>query len=135
MVGEIGNKDAEANAKWKTPEELQKKIDEFKQYCLVNKVPQTLSRLACFLDCSTETLRRYGKNDPFCATIKKIRQAIEADKEERLITNNGNVSGLIFDLKNNHGYVDKTEREIKQQTSIKISEEDKEKLDNILGEN
>ncbi len=98
--------------KFRTVQELEGKIQEYEEYIKEEKKPMTLERLACFLGCSTELLRRYGKEDKFYATIKDIRERIGADKVERLNTPGQPVAGIIFDLKNNHGMKDKTEQKI-----------------------
>lgn len=72
---------------------------------LGDEIP-TMAGLALALGMSTETLRRYGKQDEFCATIKPARQKVETAWEKALIRGG---SGPIFWLKNNAGWKDKTE--------------------------
>jgi hypothetical protein len=56
---------------------------------------------------ATETLRDYGTKDEFSATVKRAKQKIEISLEQRLAGNN--VTGSIFNLKNNFGWKDKSE--------------------------
>jgi len=96
---------------FKTPEELQGKIDEFYKYCEDETVPLTIGRLAVFLDVDREFILNYGKKEKYSRTIIKVRDFIEAQKEERLNMGKGSTIGIIFDLKNNHGWKDKQEIE------------------------
>lgn len=70
----------------------------------------TISGLAYHLDMTTESLRRYEKKDDFCATIKAAKQRVERALEQRLYGQN--VTGTIFNLKNNFGWKDKIEQEL-----------------------
>ena len=47
----------------------------------------------------------------FSLTVKKANMRIELDRHERLIDKEKFTAGVIFDLKNNHGWKDKTEQE------------------------
>jgi len=53
----------------------------------------------------TETIRNYENRDEFFATIKKAKQKIEESLEIKLHGNN--VTGIIFNLKNNYGWKDR----------------------------
>jgi hypothetical protein len=93
--------------KFKTVEELQKKIEEY-----FNITPQeelTITGLALHLDTSRETLCNYEKKDEFFDTIKRSKLMIENAYEKRLIKRGG--AGDIFALKN-FGWRDKTETDI-----------------------
>lgn len=69
----------------------------------------TISGLAYHLDMSTESLRRYENGDKFSATIKRAKQKVEIALEQKL--HGQNVTGTIFNLKNNFGWKDKIEQE------------------------
>lgn len=106
---------------WKSPQELEKKIDEFREYCKANNVPKTIARLAQILGTTREDILLYEKyyGGEFIPAIKKIRNEILCDKEERLISDKTkNVVGLIFDLKNNHSYADRQTIETNQNVNI-----------------
>lgn len=70
--------------------------------------PYTMSGLARYLGVARDTLIRYGKDDEFYDTIKAAKAKVEEDIETRLLEGK-NATGAIFALKNNHGWVDKTE--------------------------
>lgn len=97
--------------KFKTVEELDTKIKEYLEWVKENKKPLTLERLACFLKCDRDTILNYEAKAEYFGTIKDIKQFILADKTERLNSSEGNKAGVIFDLKNNHGFRDKSETE------------------------
>lgn len=121
--------------KFKTPEELGKRIEEYFEYAKENKEVPTVSGLAWFLDTNRQTLLNYQEENcelfksveddvkvKFFDTIKRAKARIEAGYEQTLFNKNSAVGG-IFTLKNNYGWVDK--QEIKQTTdTIEVTLED-----------
>ena len=120
--------------KYETPEEMQRIIDlyfisvkhnvtgndkapegmsaEDVIICLdIEDAVPTISGLAYTLGMSTEAFRNYEQKGEFLATVKRAKQRIEISLEQRLAGNA--VTGSIFNLKNNFGWKDKTEQEIK----------------------
>ena len=97
---------------FETPEILQEKIDAYFKYCDDNNQPYTISELALFLDTDRATLVRYGEKEQFYNTIKKAKQKIESQFEKRALMGEYNPTITIFLMKNNFGYVDKTEQEV-----------------------
>jgi hypothetical protein len=95
--------------KYTSVEALQADIDAYFAAC-TDENPPLISGLAYHLDMSTESLRRYGLEDEFCATIRKAKQKVEMALEKRL--NQAAPVGAIFSLKNNFGWKDKTEQEL-----------------------
>jgi len=123
---------------YETPEEMQRIIDLYFIACKLNHLEQmdvdiegkkkdysddeiltidyiddaapTVSGLAYTLGMTTETLRTYGNDDQFSATVKKAKQRIEMFLEGRLYGQA--VTGSIFNLKNNFGWKDKSEQEL-----------------------
>ena len=65
---------------------------------------------------SRKTLYNYSEKDEFFPTIKKARDRVEMDIERRMNDKNAFTPGLIFNAKNNFGWVDKNE------TDLKVSE-------------
>lgn len=60
-----------------------------------------------------ETFATYANvDDLFARTVKRARLRIEDDRWQSLIDKGEFTPGLIFDLKNNHGWKDKTEQEL-----------------------
>ena len=88
---------------------MQKAIDEYFRECDTNNEPYTVTGLALALDMTREGLIHYANKDGFTDTIKKAKQRVEAYIEKKMYGNN--VTGLIFNLKNNFGWVDRQEIE------------------------
>lgn len=87
---------------------FQQKVDEYFSYCDSKDKPYTMSGLAFYLDMDRKSLLNYSKDEKFFPTIKKARQKVEMMLEEQLYRL-GNNSGIIFNLKNNFGWIDKAE--------------------------
>jgi hypothetical protein len=96
--------------KYDSAETLQALIDQYFADCKAADKPPTVSGLAYELDITTETLRAYGHDAEFSATIKRAKQRIEMFLEESL--HNPSCTGTIFNLKNNFGWKDKQEQHI-----------------------
>jgi len=71
----------------------------------------TVSWLAVALDTSRRTLINYEEREEFFPTIKRAKQFIESAIEEWMLKNKLNPTWVIFNLKNNFGWVDKQEVE------------------------
>jgi hypothetical protein len=97
--------------KFKSPEEMQEKIDAYYAECELTCRPLTMSGLAYALDTSRESLVEYAEKDQFVDTIKTAKQRIMRYAEEQLYRKE-QVAGVIFSMKNNFGFVDKTEQEV-----------------------
>ena len=67
----------------------------------------TMSGLALALGVDRKTVLNYSNKDQYFPTIKRARAIIEQNLEKNLYGNN--VTGLIFNLKNNFGWNDKQE--------------------------
>lgn len=110
--------------KFTDPEVLQNRIDEYFSLCdnriqqvyskksdgvieVINPEPYTMAGLAYALGIDRETLLNYASRELFFDTVKKSRDKVQMDVERRLMESNP--TGAIFNLKNNFGYVDKTE--------------------------
>lgn len=103
---------------FKTVEDLSEKIDAFFEsddaYIInyVDDVEQkifapTISGLALFLEVDRKTIVNYSNREEYFPTIRKARSRIESHIEKKLYGNN--VTGCIFNLKNNFGWKDKSE--------------------------
>jgi hypothetical protein len=68
----------------------------------------------------------YGED--FSLTVQKARLRIEEDRNERLLTKF--TPGVIFDLKNNHGWKDKIETE--HSGALEVTTGAKDKLAHLL---
>ena len=101
-------KPLKASALYKTPAEMQKKIDQYFEERISQERPPTISGLALFLGfADRQSIYDYKEKDQFACTIKKAVTRIEDFCEEQLITGRGG-SGAIFWAKN-HGWSDKQE--------------------------
>lgn len=131
-----GNKFAIGNSgrskKWETVEDLQKDIDNYFNLCdertieiyskkagekltVKQPLPYTIEGLCDVLECDRDTLLNYEKKkgyEEFFGTIKRAKMKIQRNKVERGLLGSSNPSVTIFDLKNNHGYVDKSEHDL-----------------------
>lgn len=113
--------------KYKTPEEMQAVIDDYfsgdawveidgKAMCI-----PTVEGLAYTLGLSRQGLNEYSGKDEFSDTVKRAKQRIAIALEQKLWSNN--VTGAIFNLKNNFGWKDKQEVEQSGVTVVKIKGE------------
>ena len=107
-------------------EELESKIQQYFDDCDARKVkqltksgdivevnvkrPYTLSGLACYLDCSRQTLLNYAKDDKFFDTVSRARRKCENYAEEQLYE--GNDRGAKFCLLNGYGWSDTQKLEL-----------------------
>lgn len=114
--GYIGNDNA---LKFKNEKELGKAIDDYFLKCDRKEKPYTMTGLALSLGIDRTTLINYGKRDLFSTLIKNAKAKVEEQLEESLYRL-GNNSGVIFNLKNNYGWVDKQETETSTQGKITI---------------
>jgi hypothetical protein len=110
---------------FKTPEELEEKINTYFYQCKEEERPYTMSGLAFALGIDRKTLINYGKDEEFFHTIKKARDFVEQYVEERLLTQSGVTTGVIFNLKNNFDWKDKQEIDANVKTQeIRVELED-----------
>lgn len=107
----IGNDNA---LKYKNIEDLQKGIDKYFQECDEKEKPYTMSGLAYSLEIDRKTLINYGERDSYSTLIKKAKQKVECQLEENALMGKSNSTFTIFNLKNNYGWQDKTEMEIRK---------------------
>lgn len=122
---------------FESPEQLEALIDLYFKDCKEENEVPTVTGLCVYLGTDRATLMRYEKNDEynwlkgfddnvraeFRNTIKKAKQRIEACYEQALFQP-GKTIGAIFTLKNNYGYVDKTEQVVENKTITIGIEED-----------
>mgnify|MGYP000187748255 CR=1 FL=1 len=111
---------------YKTVEELQAAVDYYFEVDAF--IPQaegtaeylpTMSGLALSLGVDRKTVLNYSNKEEYFPTIRKAKAKIESFIETRLYGNN--VTGCIFNLKNNFDWKDKTEV---NQTNVEMSHEE-----------
>lgn len=95
-------------------EQMQKIIDKYFKMCDEKGKPYTMSGLACALEMDRRSLLNYSKDEKFFPTIKKAREKVEQQLEENALLGKSNATFTIFNLKNNFGWQDKTEVEVRK---------------------
>ena len=80
-------------------------------YFTEDNYPWTITGLCIHLKIHSETLTEYGKIQQFSETIKQAKMLIENYSAKELFRKE-NVTGIIFNLKNNFNWKDKTETEL-----------------------
>ena len=78
----------------------------------------TMAGLAYALGMSRRTLVDYSHKDEVLPTIKRAREKVEVALEQNLYGNS--VTGTIFNLKNNCGWVDKYENDNTETLTVNI---------------
>lgn len=101
--------------KFNSPQELEKKVIEYFDFCVSEKSECSMSGLHQYLGFNDrDALLYYEKKEEYSGIVKRARQAIEMSYELDLRT--FKFGGAIFALKNiNKDYwKDKTEQEVQQ---------------------
>jgi hypothetical protein len=88
------------------------------------KRPPTLAGLALALGFkSTKSLKAYeDKGDDYAHVVEVARTRVEEWKNELLLKGGTQTSGVIFDLKNNHGWAEKTQSTQTMETGDTLSQ-------------
>lgn len=91
------------------PEAFAEKADAYFKALEGSGKPPTMAGLCLFMGFDDrDSFTRYETyGDAFSRTVKRARLRIEADRNERLLDRQDFTAGVIFDLKNNHGWKDK----------------------------
>lgn len=99
---------------YRTAAEFTAKVEEYFEECKTEGEPPTLAGISLFLGfADRQSFAEYEEyEDAFSLTVKRARLRIEADRSKRLIGKDTFTPGVIFDLKNNHGWKDKSEQEL-----------------------
>ena len=100
---------------YKSPVAMQKKMDEYFEYCAVNQIPLSITGLCLTLGLTRQGLNKYADREEFVATVEMAKLKIENAYEMRMIER-GN-AGDIFAMKN-FGWTDK--KEVEQNGIIKV---------------
>ncbi len=85
---------------------------------LSSQTPYTITGLALALDTTRETLLDYEARDRFSDTIKRAKLKIQNYNEIQLYGNN--VAGVIFNLKNNYDWKDRTQVEEESKQTVTV---------------
>lgn len=96
------------------PEAFSDKVEAYFDETEAKGKHATLAGLSYFMGFADKQsfveYENYGAD--FSITVKRARLRMEADRHDRVISKDSFTPGLIFDLKNNHGWKDKTEQEL-----------------------
>ena len=120
--------------KFKSPEEMQKAIDEYFDEITITKTnnegkeyqkyvrPPTVTGLAYALGTTRKTLLDYQNKyeEEYRNTITRAKTKIEMYSEEQLYRGQGKTNGIQFNLKNNFGWKDKQEVEHSGDMGVQI---------------
>jgi len=100
--------------KFNSPEEMQALMDAYFDKCEDEErgEPPTVTGLCLALDIDKATLLNYEKREEFLYTVKKAKLRIEKYLELSLFRT-AQVAGIIFNLKENFGWKDKSEVDMK----------------------
>jgi hypothetical protein len=93
------------------PEKLDEFNEKIEEYFLRQDAqdrPYTITGLALAVGMDRDRLIQYENREPFYDTIKRAKQRVHEYVEERLF-GGCSATGVIFSLKNNFGWKDKTE--------------------------
>lgn len=115
---------------WSDPVAFAARANEYFETDGEGKTMPSLSGIALFMGFNDrESFSKYGEyEEEFARTVKRARLRIEKDRQERLLTKEGFTPGVIFDLKNNHGWKDKSEHEVSGPNGGPIATVDAKKL-------
>ena len=80
---------------------------------MTEQIPYTITGLALALGTTRDLLLDYEEKDQFSDTIKEAKNKCHNFAERKLFETNA--TGPIFNLKNNYGWKDKTEQDLKVQ--------------------
>lgn len=86
---------------------FEERVEAYFDDCSARSVPPTIAGISYFLGFDDkDSFSRYVEYDGFSRAVKKARLRIEAAKNEMLFDKGVSTAGVIFDLKNNHGWAD-----------------------------
>lgn len=96
------------------PDVFSDKVDAYFAHVESSDKRPTMAGLSYYLGFEDrDTFSAYAEyGDEFSRTVKRAKLRIEDDRWQSLIDKAAFTPGLIFDLKNNHGWKDKTEQDV-----------------------
>lgn len=110
--------------KFQTADEMEDAIQVYFDYVEENSLPPTLAGLSLALGFkSVSTLRNYeNKGEDYSDVITVAKTRIEDWKNTALLNAEKQCHGIIFDLKNNHGWADKIEQKTTHEVGGTLAE-------------
>ena len=99
-------------------------VEQYFIKCIEEDKKPTLGGISLHLDFSDkDTFGSYAAvSFEFARTVNKARMRIEENRHQLLVDNKKFTPGIIFDLKNNHGWKDKSEIEITGNVAQRLAE-------------
>jgi len=127
--------------KFKSPEELQKKIDAYFEHCdntiikiqhpfskgittVKTSKPYDIAGLASFLDTNRQTLLNYQAQEPYFDVISRAKERIEADIVAKSMLGIYNPKIAALNLASNYNYSEKQDIDVKKTLEITMSDDD-----------
>lgn len=107
---ETYNKKGEKIKKQREVDDTSREPYPVKKWHISEPITPTITGLALHLKTSRLTLVNYEMKEEFINTIKEAKDIIE-NSWERMLQGN-NVTGVIFNLKNNYGWKDRSETDV-----------------------
>lgn len=107
---------------YSSPEELQKKIDDFFMWCEESERVPLQDELAYFLGFSSrQSLTDYQKREDFSYIIERAKLRCGIEINQLGLQNKLNAQLVKLNLSSNYGYSDKAEIEHSSKTPINIT--------------
>lgn len=106
--------------KYATPEALLEECKAYFENCKEEKLPLHVEGLCAHLNINRNTLRDYEKKvgyEDYYNVVEWAKNQILSDLVTRSMNGRHNPAGVIFNLKNNYGYTDRSEISHKLQNS------------------
>lgn len=96
------------------PQLFSDKVDDYFADCEVRERKPTLAGLCVFMGFyDKDSFVHYQNYGPdFSRTVSRAKLLMEDDRHQLLLSKDKFTPGVAFDLKNNHGWKDKTETEL-----------------------
>lgn len=89
---------------------FEERVNQYFDFCEANGKPPVIASLCLHLGFSDRnSFARYEEYEGFSSTVKRAKLRIEAARNEMLFNRDHATAGVIFDLKNNHGWTDRVE--------------------------
>jgi len=94
--------------KYDNPADMERDINKYLIDCKINEVSPVVSGLAVACGMDTETLIRYSHRPGYGVVIKKAKAYVQHALEGLLVKSRNN-AGVIFIMKNQFGWADRSE--------------------------
>lgn len=107
-----------------SPQELERKIQEYFSWAKENKMPYNVERMAWYIGATDRTLRNYKDQPEYWEIIEMAKQYILSNTVEKIMEGEGNVMGMMFVVKHNYKKYNPVDNDTEPQLPISISWEE-----------